>query len=90
MDRVKAARSAKVRRTLLGAERWRDILKWTIIIIIAGIVFYTVYPKYYFLQNDYKWTIVSGCGNKITGTVCELDPRTGNWRVLARHWWGVL
>jgi hypothetical protein len=48
-------------------ETFIDVIKWTLILIIAGVVFYIVVPKYYFKQlgnsqNFYK------C-NEITGTV---------------------
>ena len=50
--------------------------QWILIIITAGIVFYTVYPKYYFVKkkNYYGTEEIYKC-NKFTGTA-EYAPGT--------------
>ena len=40
-----------------------DILKWAIIITLAAVAFYIVYPKYYFIKGK----VGVGVYNKITG-----------------------
>ncbi len=49
-------------------ERFLDVVKWGLILVIAGAVFYLVYPKYYF--TDGKGPHIPGfrC-NKMTGQV---------------------
>jgi hypothetical protein len=46
--------------------RLLDIIKWAVILMIAGIIFYLVCPKYYF--NKIGGTILER-GNEITGRV---------------------
>ena len=54
-------------------ERILDILKWAVIILIAGVAFYVLYPKYHFhVRMDKR-------GNKITGVVEKWDSETGRW-----------
>lgn len=54
-------------------ERLFDIIKWGIIIIIAGIVFYFVCPKYYFVGATVR-------GNKVTGRVEKFEETEGEWK----------
>jgi hypothetical protein len=52
-------------------ERLLDVIKWGLILIIAGAVFYVVCPKYYFAtQNGIPFF---KC-NKITGQVSAGHP----------------
>ncbi|MBA7496699.1 hypothetical protein ES702_07308 [subsurface metagenome] len=62
-------------------ERLLDVIKWGLILIIAGAVFYVVYPKYYF--NNYKglWTR----GNKMTGKIEVCSGFRGLWQELGKH-----
>lgn len=46
-------------------ERFLDIIKWGLIIAIAGAVYYFVCPKYYF----YFYKSLKIRGNRITGHV---------------------
>ena len=55
-------------------ERFLDIIKWGVILIIAGAVFYMVYPKYYFSgSQDFMFFR----GNKITGHVDVWNDEKG-------------
>jgi len=62
-----------------------DILKWSSIIVIAllvgGLVFYVVYPKYHFTETE---NMLFVRGNKITGKV-EYAHGVHEWRELGRH-----
>jgi len=67
-------------------ERLLDIVKWGLIIIIAGAVFYNVCPKYYFGHSSGRDFILSR-GNKITGQVEWLHKGDksyfdGEWRTI--------
>jgi len=44
-------------------ERFLDVIKWSLILIVAGVVFYVVYPKYHFQDGG-----VVRC-NTLTGEV---------------------
>lgn len=60
-------------------ERLLDVVKWGLIIILAGAVFYLVCPKYYFFTAAAH----IARGNRITGTT-ELYTRAG-WERLGAH-----
>ena len=47
-------------------ERFLDVIKWSLILVIAGAVFYVVYPKYHFGGPQ---GILMFRGNKITGLI---------------------
>ena len=54
-------------------ERFLDVIKWGLILIIAGMVFYVVCPKY-----DFKPTSALYLRhNKITGQIDYLAPGKG-------------
>jgi hypothetical protein len=55
-----------------------DVIKWGLILIIAGAVFYVVCPKYYFDGPAIR------C-NKITGKVEVYDAKKSDWRELGKH-----
>jgi hypothetical protein len=55
-------------------ERLLDIAKWGLIFLIAGAVFYSVCPKYYF--SGPQGVILFRC-NKITGYVEQISE--GKW-----------
>jgi len=62
-------------------ERLLDVIKWGLIILIAGIVFYIFCPKYYFYCSN---TVMRG--NRVTGKL-ELyhdivDPLGYGWEEL--------
>lgn len=60
-------------------ERFLDVIKWGLILIIAGVVFYVVCPKY-----DFKGptgVIIQRC-NKITGVVDTLIFDGKKWETL--------
>jgi len=54
-------------------ERFLDVIKWGLILIIAGAVFYAVCPKYVFGFNS-SGIAFSRC-NKITGQVEMYDMK---------------
>ena len=51
-------------------EKIFNILKWAIILIIGGFVFYIVFPKYHFFNIALR-------GNKITGKIEILNDKAG-------------
>ncbi|UCB50968.1 MAG: hypothetical protein JSW56_08980 [Deltaproteobacteria bacterium] len=55
-------------------ERLLDVLKWGLILIIAGAVFYVVCPKY----QDMTRNRVARY-NTITGKYEVADEKTGGW-----------
>lgn len=69
-------------------ERLLDVMKWGLIIIITGAVFYVVCPKYYFSGPEGR--ILFRC-NKITGQIEWLHKGDrnyweGEWVVVGEHW----
>jgi hypothetical protein len=58
-------------------ERFLDVIKWGLILIMAGTVFYVVYPKYEFSFNA-SGVAMSRC-NKITGSV-------GVWNMVQKRY----
>ncbi|MBU0569040.1 flagellar basal body-associated FliL family protein [bacterium] len=66
-------------KTFLQSEdgmKWKTFLQIVLLMIVAAVIFYVVYPKYY-----WKTTLVRG--NKITGRVeCFVDGkwRSSNWK----------
>ena len=63
-------------------ERILDIVKWGFILIIAGAVFYVVYPKYYFYNSaPGLWSR----GNMMTGKVEVCIGVRDNWQELGKH-----
>jgi hypothetical protein len=63
-------------------ERLFDVIKWWLILIMAGIVFLAVYPKYYFTGP--KGHALYRC-NKISGKVERWDRSTSIWITQGRH-----
>ena len=63
-------------------ERMLDVIKWGLIIIIAGAVFYVVYPKYYFdhafLSNIPVWMR----GNSMSGKVEYIIGFEDRWNEM--------
>jgi hypothetical protein len=55
-----------------------DFIKWVLIIIIAAIVFYIVYPKYHFENRIIR------C-NKVTGKVEICSLADGNWKTQGKN-----
>ena len=45
-----------------------DVVKWGLILIVAGIVFYMVYPKYYYDDDEVPFR-----ANRVTGCVEKYD-----------------
>lgn len=62
-------------------ERLLDVIKWGLVLIIAGIVFYAVFPKY-----DFKGPVSIGMQrcNRITGGVDQLVFDGKQWKTLDR------
>lgn len=61
-------------------ERFLDIMKWGLILLIAGVIFYVVYPKYYFTgPRGFAWY---KC-NEITGRVDFWSKEKG-WEKMTR------
>ena len=56
-------------------EKLLDVVKWGLILIIAGIVFYVVYPRYYFDDDE-----VTSRANRITGCVEKYDSAAREWQ----------
>lgn len=54
--------------------RLLDVVKWTLIFVIAGIIFYLVGPKYDY-GSEIKWTRF----NKVTGEVSVFDMENEKW-----------
>lgn len=52
-------------------ERLLDVVKWGLILIIAGAVFYLVSPKYYFGNDSGR---IFSRANTITGKI-EVHPK---------------
>jgi len=59
-------------------ERFLDVIKWGLILIIAGAVFYVVYPNYYFSNYKALWIR----GNKMTGKMEVCRGINGKWQDL--------
>lgn len=62
-------------------ERMFDVIKWGLILFIAGIVFYIFYPKYHFGHTK---DLVVIRGNKITGKV-EVGTTVLKWKELGKE-----
>ena len=63
-------------------ERLLDVIKWGLMLIIAGAVFYVVYPKYYFDNSGPGvWTR----GNKMTGKIEVCLGVEDKWRELGKY-----
>ena len=45
-----------------GQQLLYDVAKWWLIMLLAGIIFYFIYPKYHFISSVVR-------GNRITGDV---------------------
>ena len=58
-------------------ERIYDVIKWWLIVLMAGVVFYFVYPKYRFFERSPKFR-----ANKITGKVEQIQY--GKWVDIRR------
>ena len=58
-------------------ERLLDVIKWGLIIIIGGCVFYMVYPKYYFVACTGGFPPLRG--NRITGEGAVLSTAGSSW-----------
>jgi len=59
-------------------ERLLDVIKWGLILIIAGCVYYVVCPRY---KYEFKSDAQFKC-NKITGDVNCFNPKTMKWVTL--------
>ena len=64
-------------------ERLLDVVKWGLVLIIAGAVFYVVCPKYYF--GKYHGGHLTLKGNKITGKVEYFVSPKGGWIELCKE-----
>ena len=58
-----------------------DVIKWVLIALIIGIIFYIFYPKYYF---GYTNDLVIIRGNKITGKV-EVGTTVLKWQEIGKE-----
>ncbi len=56
-------------------ERLLDVAKWGLIFMIAGVIFYAVYPKYYFGGPK---GVIWYRANKITGQVERWRQKPGS------------
>lgn len=56
-------------------ERLYDVIKWGLVILIAGFIFYIIYPKYHFIGSTIR-------GNKITDKVEKYVEKSGEWKNL--------
>jgi hypothetical protein len=63
-------------------ERFLDVIKWGLILIIAGAVFFWVYPKYYF---DHSQKAIWTRGNKMTGKIEVCLGVRDKWFELGKH-----
>lgn len=63
-------------------ERLLDVAKWGLILVIAGVVFYVMYPKYYFGKYGSSNRLFKG--NKITGKVEYFSSWESGWRELRK------
>lgn len=54
-------------------ERLLDVIKWGLILIIAGTVLYVILPKYELVPSNIVRL------NKITGHVEVFNPADGEW-----------
>ena len=59
-------------------EKIYDVIKWVLIALILGIMFYIFYPKYYF---DHTNDLVIIRGNRITGKV-EVGSTVLKWQEI--------
>ncbi len=60
-------------------ERLYDLIKWSLIIVIVGTIFYLVYPRYYFMERGFLR------GNTITGEVHRFDIYSKKWVSLDEY-----
>jgi len=63
-------------------ERMLDVLKWALILLIAGAVFYQVYPKYYF-KLDLPRVYLRG--NMITGNLEYCADAESGWKKIDKE-----
>ncbi len=61
-------------------EKLFDVIKWGLILLIAGVLFYVFYPKYHFGHTK---DLVVIRGNKITGKV-ELGTTVLKWKEVGK------
>ena len=59
-------------------ETLLDVMKWGLILVIAGVVLYIVFPKYHFAGR--LGAVEYRC-NTMTGKVESWSPKEG-WKVL--------
>ena len=59
-------------------ERLLDVIKWGLILIIAGVVFYVVCPKYKF-----RFEYVCIRSNSITGDIQSFDVKSQKWESVS-------
>jgi hypothetical protein len=57
-----------------------DVIKWGLILLLLGILFYVFYPKYYFAYTD---DLVIIRGNKISGKV-EVATTVLQWKEVGK------
>ena len=69
-----------MRKVDVMKEKLFDVIKWGIILLIAGIVFYIFYPKYYFGHTN---DLVIIRGNRITGKV-EVGTTVLKWQEIGK------
>ena len=62
-------------------EKMYDVIKWVLIALILGIIFYIFYPKYYF---DHTNDLVIIRGNRITGKV-EVGTTVLKWQEIGKR-----
>ena len=55
-------------------ERLLDVIKWAMILVLAGAVYYVVCPKFEFKQGSRSEQLQYRC-NKVTGQVEFLDQQ---------------
>jgi hypothetical protein len=61
-------------------ERFLDVIKWGLILIIAGLIFYAVCPKYEFKSTSELFMIHRG--NKVTGVIDTYAMSGGKWKKI--------
>lgn len=62
-------------------EKISDVIKWGLILLIAGIILYVFYPKYHFGHTN---DLVIIRANKITGKV-EVGTTVLKWQGIGKE-----
>jgi hypothetical protein len=69
-----------MRRVDVMNEKISNVIKWGLLLLIAGIIFYVFYPKYHFGHTN---DLVIIRANKITGKV-EVGTTVLKWQEIGK------